>query len=806
MDAALKDTLMAASTCSTSSAAAATNNVMQIISQGEIYDHTGTATMTAVHQHSPHGHSSDHGNMQGSLLHIRGIFVEADLSLPDDLIVLTLVQLSKRATKPSDFFNAMLTCRRFCKLSREARVLCAASPQALLVSARMWSQGAHRFLKECANAGNQSACFTLGMITFYCLRDRDEGASHLSRAAELGNADALYALSIIHFNGSGGSRNDRDMSTAINLCAKAAALGHIEALRELGHCLQDGYGIPQNIPEGRKLLMEANVCELVAMARQEAVAAINSGKMPLLPASKVQTVSHPTGRYVDDHCRCCCRCCMLKPHTTSKRSTCSSRSLSPPTLPVVTKRVRNTESLHSRQSRGPPLHGLRLLAGSAWEFLPSPEGRSTFINDNDSADGTNDSQNVYGNVDEDCESTMSSAPHSAFRHQSMPESPSPSVLSCANRNSVGAEMAAIPIVASSSSSSSFEHISSSPREVGDSGDISGEVTLHEQSCKRRKVFADKLGGQGLMCNAMVTMTCNYPGQPTTGAELVACVSTGGDKAALRRRCEKERDASHADVATAPSGDLDLSLNLGGAFNKVSSRLHAVAGEARNANALAGAKRQALELSLSLSSHSDQAEQGERFVDDREEIELSEGYVEVGLQMQRGGGVSLDRRPCIADSADVIPRTPHQQPSELPHSHLSSASIGLMRERRSSEQHEHYGGGESCGAALINAAASYERLKPWTKRWPSAANRFLVEWNQLNNDIVIASSSAPGDDMSKPQSCCNARCGRLETRPQEYRCCSACGVVKYCSRACQAQDWKSGHKLFCTTFVAAVLGE
>lgn len=40
------------------------------------------------------------------------------------------------------------------------------------------------------------------------------------------------------------------------------------------------------------------------------------------------------------------------------------------------------------------------------------------------------------------------------------------------------------------------------------------------------------------------------------------------------------------------------------------------------------------------------------------------------------------------------------------------------------------------------------------------------------------------------------CGRPETRRHEFRRCSVCGAVNYCSRACQALDWKLRHKMDC----------
>lgn len=84
----------------------------------------------------------------------------------------------------------------------------------------------------------------------------------MAKAAIRSHALALYSLAVIQFNGSGGSKNDKDLRAGVALCARAAFFGHIDALRELGHCLQDGYGVRQNITEGRRLLVQANAREL----------------------------------------------------------------------------------------------------------------------------------------------------------------------------------------------------------------------------------------------------------------------------------------------------------------------------------------------------------------------------------------------------------------------------------------------------------------------------------------------------------------------------------------------------------------
>lgn len=99
-------------------------------------------------------------------------------------------------------------------------------------------------------------------IRFYCLQNRGSGASLMAKAAIGNHPAALYSLAVIQFNGSGGSKNDKDLRAGVALCARAAYLGHVDALRELGHCLQDGYGVKQNVSEGRRFLVQANAREL----------------------------------------------------------------------------------------------------------------------------------------------------------------------------------------------------------------------------------------------------------------------------------------------------------------------------------------------------------------------------------------------------------------------------------------------------------------------------------------------------------------------------------------------------------------
>ncbi|XP_057776964.1 F-box protein At1g67340-like [Salvia miltiorrhiza] len=186
-------------------------------------------------------------------------------SLPDDLVLSVLCKLSSTAGCPADFLNVLITCKRLNGLGLNSIVLSKACRKMLAVKAKNWSESTHRFLKLCADTGNAEACYTLGMIRFYCLQNRGSGASLMAKAAIASHAPALYSLAVVQFNGSGGTKSDKDLRAGVALCARAAFLGHIDALRELGHCLQDGYGVKKNIAEGRRFLIQANARELAAV-------------------------------------------------------------------------------------------------------------------------------------------------------------------------------------------------------------------------------------------------------------------------------------------------------------------------------------------------------------------------------------------------------------------------------------------------------------------------------------------------------------------------------------------------------------
>ncbi|KAH8486717.1 hypothetical protein H0E87_025641 [Populus deltoides] len=200
---------------------------------------------------------------------LRKISEKPDLfdQLPDDLVLCILFKLCSSASCPSDFINILITCKRLKQFALDPLVLSKVGVKTFAVKAERWSDSAHQFLKQCVNAGNREALYTLGMIRFYCLQNRGSGASLMAKAAIKSHASALYSLAVIQFNGSGGSKSDKNLRAGVALCARAAVLGHIDALRELGHCLQDGYGVPQDIVQGRRFLVQANAKELALSLR-----------------------------------------------------------------------------------------------------------------------------------------------------------------------------------------------------------------------------------------------------------------------------------------------------------------------------------------------------------------------------------------------------------------------------------------------------------------------------------------------------------------------------------------------------------
>lgn len=55
-------------------------------------------------------------------------------------------------------------CKRLNRLGLHPLVLSKAGPKAFALKAKNWCDSAQRFLKQCVNAGNVEASYTLGMV------------------------------------------------------------------------------------------------------------------------------------------------------------------------------------------------------------------------------------------------------------------------------------------------------------------------------------------------------------------------------------------------------------------------------------------------------------------------------------------------------------------------------------------------------------------------------------------------------------------------------------------------------------------
>ncbi|KAL8167107.1 hypothetical protein V2J09_008606 [Rumex salicifolius] len=260
--------------------------------------------------------------------------------LPDDLVICILSKLCSSSVSPSDFVTA-LTMQEIQPVryksvgSSESQLWCLLYQSRKLVGLcpsicqEVRSRRQRRSLLFSRDGKfievfylffllllfSESTFFVLyyaerHQIRFYCLENRGSGASLMAKAAIRSHAPSLYSLAVIQFNGSGGTKSDKDLRAGVALCARAAYLGHVDALRELGHCLQDGYGVRRNVAEGRRLLVQANARELatvlpaVAFPTYHAVADPGSGlECALLsdfgcdvPAPE----SHPANRFLTE--------------------------------------------------------------------------------------------------------------------------------------------------------------------------------------------------------------------------------------------------------------------------------------------------------------------------------------------------------------------------------------------------------------------------------------------------------------------------------------------------------------------------
>ncbi|KAI9250778.1 hypothetical protein BY458DRAFT_524285 [Sporodiniella umbellata] len=69
-------------------------------------------------------------------------------------------------------------------------------------------------------------------------------------------------------------------------------------------------------------------------------------------------------------------------------------------------------------------------------------------------------------------------------------------------------------------------------------------------------------------------------------------------------------------------------------------------------------------------------------------------------------------------------------------------------------------------------------------------------SQEDQEKLIRQLAKEGDHSIHKQ-CANSLCHHKEEQPGSFKRCGKCQRVAYCSRECQKEHWKSGHKIICT---------
>ncbi|CAI5493626.1 unnamed protein product [Closterium sp. Naga37s-1] len=185
----------------------------------------------------------------------------------DEVLIKVLAAVNSTASSPLDVVLPSMINRRWRRASRDREALKRACRGGVAVRARQWCEGAYMFLRRLCENGCLEAAFMLAMILFYCIPGAQfEGGRLLMHSAREGHAASLYTASVLSFNGSALGAQHKDARMGVALCARAAALGHTEAMRELGHCLIDGYGVQRDAQEGWRMLLEAQAAELAPQA------------------------------------------------------------------------------------------------------------------------------------------------------------------------------------------------------------------------------------------------------------------------------------------------------------------------------------------------------------------------------------------------------------------------------------------------------------------------------------------------------------------------------------------------------------
>lgn len=109
------------------------------------------------------------------------------------------------------------------------------------------------WLRKAAEAGHPEAPAPLGRL-LYEEKEYREAMKWLREAADFGNIKAKYYIGLAYLHGNGISKDPR---SSVQLFKEAAERNLPEAQLALGECLLNGTGCPQDVPQGAKLIMQA---------------------------------------------------------------------------------------------------------------------------------------------------------------------------------------------------------------------------------------------------------------------------------------------------------------------------------------------------------------------------------------------------------------------------------------------------------------------------------------------------------------------------------------------------------------------
>ncbi|GJP38804.1 hypothetical protein CLOM_g23213 [Closterium sp. NIES-68] len=682
--------------------------------------------------------------------------------LPDELVATILRVVYKKAQSLTDIMSLLLTCRRFYDICRPAShwsLLASASVESLLpTDAARWTSAVQRFLLSAAAEGNIEAIYIAGMISFYCIGNHWAGARLLAQAAECGHGPATYSLAIINFHGSGGTARDTNPQAGVDLCWRAAKLGFMPALQELGHCFVDGYGVSQRVSLGKLLLQHA------AAAMEAGSSSCRCGSCPLSPSS-------PSPRPFALPCATA-----APPHSPAAASPAPSAAVAaaPPTSAVAQAVATGTQAAaeSATEARGAAAaeQGTLAAAGieeSATAAAAAPEGVTGTQQSGKKAleawksrrFGRSSSWPPSGEKSSKVVHRRSGAPISAAANVGAP---------CNTYLSAGLEEEGSEMVQRGNNGMWLREtrLGSVEEEAGNQhhGYSQGTVQLQSVGGIRQhqglsQLVLSLLESQQQQREAIENDEQQHdrlqpPQQQQQQQQEQRLQNLGLD---LNREVEPVVDGRQG-TASGWREPSQPSLNL--TLAPPRDTLYELFG---------GEKPQGWSV---LESSEEEEEEGEDAGEEEGEEEVEED-LECGEEEDEKKGTQE------ALSRDQDPRLSHRQhpqPQHLPpnatlhgsNAHLTQLLLSSLLTYTHSHTH--------CPLSLQLA---FPR--------PSAPHRihsFLATWHAIR-------------PLPSGRRCCGSpACGRPETRVGEFRTCVRCGRAKYCSRSCQVADWKFRHSFIC----------